>query len=113
MMRGAALKLTLAALLFAVAGWLIWHPREIDTATADAIAKTAAVRFAATSGQPVVHFGSARRFAWPDGWEFVWTYRPCPAATALRIFVPLSGHGIEVTQQPDCQAVWPGPAPLA
>lgn len=102
-MRGPVPKLLLAAALLAFAAWLWLRPREIDEASADALAKATAVRFAANMGEPVVHFGKARRIVWPDGWEFVWGYRPCPDA-ALRVFVPLDGRHIRVTQQPDCGA---------
>ncbi len=105
MSRGAAAKLLLGALFGLVAAWLWWQrpPRDLDVAAADALAKAAAVRFAASTGEPIVHFGTARRYAWPDGWEFVWRYRPCPDDAALRVFVPLSGRGVRVTERPDCQ----------
>ncbi len=104
MTRASAFKLLLAALLVGIAAWL-WvrrAPGDLDIAAADAVAKATAVRYAAATGEPIVHFGTARRFAWPDGWEFVWRYRPCPADAALRIFVPLSGRGIRITERPDC-----------
>ena len=104
MIHGAALKLILALTLFGAAAWLWLHPRTIETTQADAIAKAMAVRFAAGTGEPVVHFGTARRVAWPDGWEFVWTYRPCPEIAALRVFVPLDGRRPRFTQTPDCEA---------
>lgn len=103
MLRGPLPKLLLAAVVLALAGWLWLRPRPIDEASADALAKATAVRFAAYAGEPVMHFGKARRIAWPDGWEFVWSYRPCPQA-ALRVFVPLDGRHIRVTQRPDCAA---------
>lgn len=102
MTRWAALKLIAAGLILGVAVWLWFKPRVIDEAQADSIAKAAAVRFVSSSGEPVVHFGKARRLAWPDGWEFVWSYRPCPDDSALRIFVPMSGRGVRITEEPDC-----------
>jgi len=110
--RSAALKLALGITLIGVALWLWLRPRTIEVAQADAIAKAYAVRYAAATGQPVLHFGRARRFAWPDGWEFVWSYRPCPTETALRVFVPLAGHGARITQSPDCAATGPGVTPV-
>ena len=104
MTRGAALTLILALTIFGAAAWLWLHTRTIETAQADAIAKAMAVRFAAGTGEPVVHFGSAHRVAWPDGWEFVWSYRPCPETAALRVFVPLDGRHARYTQTPDCEA---------
>ena len=106
MTRAAGLKLLLAALLLGAAAWLWQHrrPRDLDAAAADAVAKATAVRYAAATGEPIVHFGTARRYAWPDGWEFVWRYRPCPDDAALRVFVPLSGRGVRVTERPDCAA---------
>ena len=104
MTTGAALKLILGLTLFGAAAWLWLRPHTIETAQADAIAKAMAVRFAAGTGEPVVHFGTARRFSWPDGWEFVWTYRPCPHTAALRVFVPLDGRHARFTETPDCDA---------
>ena len=104
MTRLASAMLALGVLLFALSGWLWLRPRPIDEPGADAIAKATAVRFAASTGQPVAHFGRARRIAWPDGWEFVWRYRPCPDTASLRVFVPLSGRGVLVTEAPDCAA---------
>ena len=100
----AGLKLLLGALLLgcAVAIWQRQHPHDIDAAAADAVAKATAVRYAAATGEPIIHFGPARRYTWPDGWEFIWRYRPCPDEAALRVFVPLSGRGVRVTQRPDC-----------
>jgi len=112
--RTAALKFVAAALVLVLAGWLWLRPLGPDEAQADAAAKAAAVRFAANTGEPVVHFGKARRIAWPDGWEFVWSYRPCPDDAALRIFVPRDGHRLRITEQPDCAADHGfGPKPLA
>ena len=102
MTRGAAIRLGLGVVLIGIALWLWLRPRTIEVAQADAIAKAYAVRYAAATGQPVSHFGRARRVAWPDGWEFVWLYRPCPADTALRVFVPSAGVGARITQLPDC-----------
>lgn len=102
--RRAVLMLIAGVLLFAEAGWLWLRPRVIDMAQADTIAKQVAVRFAANTGQPVAHFGKARRIAWPDGWEYVWTYRPCPDDAALRVFVPVAGRHVRVTEAPDCTA---------
>lgn len=102
MRLAAVLKLVAAAFILGIAAWLWLKPRVIDEAQADNIAKQAAVRFVSSSGEPVVHFGKARRLTWPDGWEFVWSYRPCPADSALRIFVPTSGHNVVITEQPDC-----------
>lgn len=102
MTRGAAFKLGLGLTLIAVAVWLWVRPRTIEVAQADGIAKAIAVRYAAGTGEPVSHFGRARRVAWPDGWEFSWVYRPCADATALRVFVPLVGRGARITEAPDC-----------
>ena len=96
--------LAIGVAMFALSGWLWLRPHLIDQAAADAIAKATAVRYAAATGEPVVHFGRARRLDWPDGWEFVWRYRPCPDAAALRVFVPLSGRGVSITEAPDCTA---------
>ena len=104
MTRGAALKFIAAAFILGIAAWLWLKPRVIEAAEADVIAKQAAVRFVTASGEPVVHFGKARRLEWPDGWEFIWSYRLCPADASLRIFVPLSGRGVRITEQPDCSA---------
>jgi len=102
MSRTAVLKFVAAAVILCIAAWWWMRPRVIEAAEADIIAKQAAVRFVSSSGEPVVHFGKARRLAWPDGWEFVWSYRLCPDESALRIFVPTSGHGVRITEQPDC-----------
>lgn len=104
MTRRALLQFALAAAILGFAAWLWLRPRTIDEPTADALAKAAAVRFTSSSGEPVVHFVKARRLAWPDGWEFIWVYRPCPDDAALRIFVPRSGQGVRITEQPDCTA---------
>jgi hypothetical protein len=98
------LMLVTGLLLFAAAGWLWVRPRTIEITQADAIAKQVAVRFAAVSGQPVAHFGRARRITWPDGWEYVWSYKPCPDEASLRVFVPVAGRRIRITQAPDCEA---------
>lgn len=111
MSRAAGIKFGLAALCLAAALVLWLRPREIDVDRANDVAKAAAVRYAALTGQPVVHFGRARRIAWPDGWEYTWRFRPCPGDAALRVFVPRSGRGTRVTQQPDCAATGPGIAP--
>lgn len=112
MTRGAAIRLTLGFAMIGVALWLWLRPRVIEVAQADAIAKAYAVRYAAATRQPVSHFGRARRIVWPDGWEFVWTYRPCPADTALRVFVPTEGHGARITQSPDCEEPGLGTTPV-
>ena len=112
MTRGAGIRLGIGLVLIAAALWLWLRPRTIDVAQADAIAKAFAVRYAAASGQPVVHFGRARRFVWPDGWEFIWSYRPCPTDTALRVFVPLVGRGARITQTPDWEAPGLGAVPV-
>lgn len=104
MTRTAALKLTLGIVLIAVSAWLWLRPRVIDEAQADAVAKAMAVRYAAAAGEPIVHFGKARRVAYDDGWEFVWRYRPCPDDAALRVFVPRTGIKPRYTEQPDCGA---------
>lgn len=101
--RGAVLMLVTGLVLFAVAGWLWLRPRTIEITEADVIAKQVAVRFAAISGQPVAHFGRAWRITWPDGWEYVWSYKPC-AEASLRVFVPVSGRRVHVTETPDCDA---------
>lgn len=102
MTRGAAFKLGLGVVLIGLAVWLWLRPRAIEAAQADVIAKAMAVRYATGTGEPVSHFGRARRFAWPDGWEFVWVYRPCAGDTALRVFVPSTGRGARITEAPDC-----------
>lgn len=112
MTRGAAIRLTLGLAMIGVAMWLWLRPKTIEVAEADAIAKAYAVRYAAATRQPVAHFGRARRIAWSDGWEFVWSYRPCPADTALRVFVPLAGRGARITQSPDCEAPGLGASPV-
>ena len=111
MTRGAAFKLGLGVTLIVIAVWLWVRPRSIEVAEADAIAKAMAVRYAAGTGQPVSHFGRARRIAWPDGWEFSWIYRPCADATMLRVFVPSAGRGARITEAPDCDASF-GVAPI-
>lgn len=112
MSLSAVLKLLAAAFILGVAAWLWSRPRVIEEAEADLIAKQAAVRFVTSSGEPVVHFGKARRLAWPDGWEFVWSYRPCPDDSSLRIFVPLTGRGVRITEQPDCSGDGLGVKPI-
>lgn len=112
MTRGAGIRLALGLTLIGVALWLWLRPKTIEVAQADAIAKAFAVRYAAATRQPVVHFGRARRITWPDGWEFIWTYRPCPADTSLRVFVPLAGRGARITQSPDCEAPPLGKSPV-
>ena len=104
MTRAAAIKLILGGILIALSAWIWLRPRDIDEEQADAVAKAMAVRYAATTGEPVMHFGRARRVVYPDGWEFVWSYRPCPDDASLRVFVPRNGHRPRYTEQPDCAA---------
>ncbi|WP_419814125.1 hypothetical protein [Glacieibacterium sp.] len=104
MTRAAAIKLILGGILIAISVWLWLRPRDIDEQQAGDLAKAMAVRYAATTGEPVAHFGRARRIVYPDGWEFVWTYRPCPDDASLRVFVPRSGKRPRYTEQPDCES---------
>lgn len=93
----------LAATIFALAGWLAFGPApdRLDKPQATQLAGRLLGAYATQSGEPAVHFVRAGVVDWPDGWEFSWTYAPCPEIARLRIFVGRNGRA-DYAETPDC-----------
>ncbi len=96
----AYFALAFAALLAAL---LLWQSRarDIDLPTAAERAGRMLTVYVRDSGEPPVHFIAAGAVGYPDGWEFAWRYRPCPAVAVLKVFVSKSGSA-SYTALPDC-----------
>lgn len=100
--RRIVVRLALAAVALALAFGL-WHRRApaIDQPGAEARAARLLAAYIEQTGEPPRHFTTRRMMAYPDGWEFIWVYRPCADSAELRIFVRRSG-GARYSALPDC-----------
>ncbi|MGI4877797.1 MAG: hypothetical protein ACRYG4_09970 [Janthinobacterium lividum] len=102
MTRPARVRFGLAGIVLVLAGWL-WFGRtpKISEPEAEARATRMLAAYIEQTGEPPLHFSSRRMMAYPDGWEFVWIYRPCADAAEMRIFVRRSGAAA-YAMLPDC-----------
>lgn len=105
MTRRAARRFGLAAVAFALAAWIGFGraPDRLDRAEAGVLAAQLFAAYTRAAGETAAHFAARPTIGYPDGWEFSWTYSPCPEVTALRVFVGRNGSAA-YSQTPDCAA---------
>lgn len=103
MSRRARIRFMLAAVALALAGWIGLGrvPDRLDKPAATMVAAKLLAAYARETGEPAVHFTARGPVDYPDGWEFSWSYAPCPEIASLRVFIGRDGRA-NYAQTPDC-----------
>jgi len=99
-------RLLAAAVVLALAWW-VWQqrtPAQIAAPQAQARAEQMLAAYLKRSGEPPAHFAAMTTIEYPEGWEYAWTYTPCPEVARLSIFIRRSGSG-HYGELPDCHPV--------
>lgn len=113
MNRPALLRFGLAGIALALAGWIGFGRAadRLDKPQATALAGRLLAAYAAQSGEPARHFAPQPTVDYPDGWEFGWSYAPCPEVARLRVFIGRNGRA-DYSETPDCAPAQGLGAPL-